>query len=44
MPRGYELEDFFTPRDVSEGREPTSEQFPRETRWPANKLPTTVPQ
>jgi hypothetical protein len=29
MPRGYELEDFLTPRDVSEGREPTSEQSSR---------------
>ena len=30
MPRGYELEDFLTPRDVSEGREPTSEPSSRD--------------
>jgi hypothetical protein len=30
MPRGYELEDFLTPRDVSEGREPTSAQSSRD--------------
>jgi len=30
MPRGYELEDFLTPRDVSEGREPTREPSSRD--------------
>ena len=30
MPRGYELEDFLAPRDVSEGREPTSEPSSRD--------------
>jgi len=30
MPRGYELEDFLTPREVSEGREPTSEPSSRD--------------
>ena len=30
MPRGYELEDFLTPREVSEGREPTGEPSSRD--------------
>ncbi len=31
MPRGHELEDFLTPRDVSEGENPRANR-PRETR------------
>jgi hypothetical protein len=30
MPRGYEPEDFLTPRDASEEREPTTEQSSRD--------------
>ena len=43
MPRGYEPEDFLTPRDASGEREPATEQSSRD-QVARDKLPTTVPQ
>src|SRR5207237_6549002 len=43
MPRGYEPEDFLTPRDASGEREPATEQSSRDP-VARDKLQTTVPQ